>query len=242
MSTCPARPLEVVGFACFLFAGCLGTGLPINQKATIPDAVEDYSRDLNIIRSGAKAGPGTEELLQRGRRAAKALLQSDGPGSMNVLERLTAGDFQKVVLKMEGFLVNREETVYVEPDPGFFLALAKRFGDRASIDFFEAFRKTAPDAWPVYIQQQTDYSGCARFGSLSLVETYGRWTAFRTEHPKRYSAEVAVFLRRVEEELTEGNCACEGKDAVLSEVVALTAPPQPGCFVTMTPEAQRTNV
>lgn len=96
----------------------------------------------------------------------------------------------KVVLKMKGFVVNRVESVYVEPDPRFFLTLAKRLGDKASVDFFEAFTKSAPEAHPVYIEEQTDYSGCIRFGTMSLVDSYKQWTDFGKKYPNRYANEV----------------------------------------------------
>ena len=80
--------------------------------------------------------------------------------------------------------------------------------------------KTVPDANREYIQQQTDYSGCIRFGTMSLVDCYARWVAYDKKYPNRYASEVKNFLRDIEDVLATGTCACEGKEAVLRELEA----------------------
>jgi hypothetical protein len=213
--------LAVVAFACSLSTAGLGGELPANRQApAIPEAVEAYSRELNIISSDANPKMGLEGLLRLGRKAAAALLQPPTHGGADVLERLSDEDFHKVVLKMKGFAVNRAESLYVEPDPRSFLALAKRSGDQASVDLFEAYTKTGPEAHPIYIEQQTDYSGCIRFGTMSLVDSYKQWDAYGNKYANRYANEVKDFIRDIEEELTNGTCACEGKEAVLREFAA----------------------
>lgn len=186
----------------------------------VPEEVNIYARELKIISNDARAGVGVEGLLRLGEKAADALVQPPPPGETTVLERLNEEEFQVVVLKMKGFIVNRQETVFVEPDPAFFIALANRAGDQASVEFFEAYRKTKPNGWPAYIEQQTDYSGCIRYGTLSLVDTYKVWDTYREKYPTRYPQEVTKFVRDIEDDLTEGTCACDDKEAVLREFAA----------------------
>jgi hypothetical protein len=125
---------------------------------------------------------------------------------------------------MAGFLVNRNEVEYAQPDPAFFLARANAQSDTASIAFFEAYHQTVPQGiLPVCFEPMTDYSGCIKFGSLTLVESYGRWTGYRAAYPKRYALQSRDFLKRIETILTSGDCACGDKESVLKELNAFVA-------------------
>jgi hypothetical protein len=133
----------------------------------------------------------------------------------SILEGLSDDDYAKVQAKMVGFTLNREEAVFADPDPLYFIKLSRSRGDSTSADFFEACRQTSSGF--SYIEQQTDYSGCIKFGSLELVRSYGLWARFRRAHPDRYSDRVEHFLSDTEETLTQGTCACEGKEEALRE-------------------------
>lgn len=194
---------------------------PINRQVqTIPEEVERYSRELDIINNNPSTSGGVEELLQLGREASHALIMPPKGSSEDVLESLSDETFHAVSLKMNGFIVNREETINVDPDTDFFLALAKRTDDQASVEFFEAYKKTDPYGWPVYINQQTDYSGCIRFGTMSLVDTFTLWDTYRKKHPTRYQKEVNKFIDDVESELVGGTCACEDHKSATLEFEA----------------------
>ena len=52
---------------------------------------------------------------------------------------------------------------------------------------------------------------------MNLVEYYMQWNAYRLAHPNRYVGEVLKFIREVEEDLTEGTCACGSKEDALRE-------------------------
>jgi hypothetical protein len=89
-----------------------------------------------------------------------------------------------------------------------------------SLDFFDAFRETRDSvsaAWPAYIEQTTDFSGCTRFGSLELVRCYRLLTRFRTLHPQRYRDRIEDLLSPIEEEFTDGKCACGGVEDMEKE-------------------------
>jgi hypothetical protein len=127
----------------------------------------------------------------------------------NVLESLPDGEFQRLRGGLRGAIVNRDEVVFVEPDPDYFAKLAAARGDRADRAFFLALKATYPGSvWPVYVDQQTDYSGCSRFGSMSLVQTYGRWADFQRAFPGRYVEGARKEADAVIEHLARSTCAC----------------------------------
>jgi hypothetical protein len=194
--------------SCFQSTTSLGADAP-----KIPEEVEIYSRELSTFSNSTAAGLGVERLLKLGRDAAHVLIVPPNAGDADVLERLSEDDFHAVILKMKGFSINRQETVFVDPIPSFFIALSKRAGDQASAEFFEILGKTEHS----YIRLQTDYSGCYLFGSLGLVHSYQLWDGYSKKYPTRYPNEVMNLKRDVEEDLTEGTCACEGKETALRE-------------------------
>jgi hypothetical protein len=196
----------------------LPTQIQKGQSAsTMPDEVSVYGRALETIRTKKRSDMNVEQLLALGRKAGDALLKPIPLGGRNALEELSEESFQAVAHKMEGFWVNRQEVLYVEPDASFFLKFARSSGDQASIEFFEAFGKTFEHGWKIYHEQQTDYSGCIRFGSMSLVNSYAMWSTYRLNHPRRYSGEVQAILKDLEEDLSAGTCACGEKDEVIRE-------------------------
>src|SRR5260370_7094095 len=124
-----------------------------------------------------------EPVFARARRVGEALLQVRGAGRAAV-ESLRAADFARLVGELPGLIVNRDETVYVKPDPAYFLRLAQRHGTPADRAFFEAYHRTLPDGvWPAYVKPQTDYSGCTAFGQGELVATYRVWREFARPFP-----------------------------------------------------------
>lgn len=147
----------------------------------------------------------------------KTLLMADGGGD-SPLEKLSEQEFNALRRDLVGLHVNREEVVLVEPDGVFFRRLAAR-GDSADRAFFTALSATYPESiWPVYIEQQTDYSGCTRFGSGTLVSTYLTWSTFRTQYPKRYDEASRGYLTNVADELTGSTCACGDRASVEREL------------------------
>ena len=185
----------------------------IRQVQTFPAEVEAYSRELVMISSNPNAGGGVEGLLRLGRDASYALVMPPKGSEASVQESLSDEALQALSLKMRGFMIDAD----MEPEPDFFLALAKRSNDPANVEFFEAYKKTKPEKWPVYVEQQTDYSGCTRYGILSLVNTYALWDGYRNKYPARYQKEVRDFIHDIEFEL-DGTCACKDYKSVTIEL------------------------
>src|SRR5262245_50688668 len=144
------------------------------------------------------------------------VISRDGSGS--ALEALSEPEFNQLRRELVGLVVNREEVVFVKPDVAFFQTLAAR-GDPADRAFFGALSATYPESvWPVYIEQQTDYSGCTRFGSGTLVTTYLTWSALRQQYPKRYEEASGTHLDDVKRALAESTCACGDRASVEQEL------------------------
>ena len=71
---------------------------------------------------------------------------------------------------------------------------------------------------PIYIDQQTDVSGCVRYGSGTLVSSYFTWAAVRRQHPKRYEEASGKHLDAIVRALTESTCACSDRASVEQEL------------------------
>src|SRR2546428_4202228 len=169
-------------------------------------AVDAYRSAIRLAESG-RSSRGIEAAFSALVSMREALMQIRN--SQDVLESLPAEEFQRLGRDLPGAIVNREEVVFVEPDPGYFATLAAARGDGADRAFFSALKATYPESvWPVYVEQQTDYSGCTRFGSMTLVETYRAWIDFQRKFPGRYAAGVKKEIDVVIEHLTTSTCAC----------------------------------
>jgi len=126
----------------------------------------------------------------------------------SVIESLSDEEFRRLRL-LPCAVINREEVLLVKPEVECFVKLARARGDRADRAFTAALKTTYPDSvWPVYTDQQTDYSGCTRFGTKSLVATYRAWSEFQRAFPGRYVAPAKNEKEAVIVELTESTCAC----------------------------------
>jgi len=180
-------------------------------------AIEDYRaalRDAEARRPPASLEP----VFARALRVGEALLHVRGDGRA-AIESLPAADFARLVGELPGLIVNRDETVYVKPDPAYFLRLAQRHGTPADRAFFEAYHRTLPDGvWPAYVKPQTDYSGCTAFGQGELVATYRVWREFARAFPGSYGVTVARLVRDVEVSVAQSTCACGDAASVEREL------------------------
>jgi predicted DNA-binding protein (UPF0278 family) len=139
-------------------------------------------------------------------------------GGRSLLESLSEQEFTALAHELAGLVVSRDEAIFVEPNVVFFGRLAAR-GDPADLAFFAALSSTYPQSvWPVYIDQQTDYSGCTRYGSGTLVSTYVKWVALRRQYPKRYEEASSMYLDEIVKQLTESTCACSDGASVEREL------------------------
>jgi hypothetical protein len=195
------RPIITIAFVGFGTITALAQLSPTDQTA-----VEAYRSAIRSVESGRSAR-GIESALSTLTSMREALMQVRN--GRTVLESLPDEEFGRLRRELPGAIINREEVVIVEPDPDYFKTLAGARGDEADRAFWSALKATHPESvWPIYVEQQTDYSGCTRFGSLSLVETYRAWFDFQRRFRGRYAAGAKRELDAVTEDLTESTCAC----------------------------------
>jgi len=181
-----------------------------------PRAIDSYRAAIQRAQKTPSGGQLEVAFNAIGPLREALVISRDGGNS--ALEALSEPEFNQLRRELVGLVVNREEVVFVEPDVEFFQALAAR-GDAADRAFFSALSATLPDSiWAVYVEQQTDYSGCTRFGSGTLVATYLTWSAFRQQYPKRYAEASGTHLDDVKRELTDSTCACGDRASVEKEL------------------------
>jgi hypothetical protein len=185
-------------------------------SASDREAVQRYRAAIGAAESGASTSA-LETALSALARVREALLGVRG--GQTVLESLSEPQFADLQQQLPGALVNREEVVVVAPDPDYFRRLAAAHGDAADKAFFDALKATYPGgAWPVYVERQTDYSGCTRFGSMSLVGTYRAWRDFQRRYPGRYAVAAQAEAKAVLDDLATSTCSCGNAAGVQAEL------------------------
>jgi hypothetical protein len=184
-----------------------GTSRGLAQLSTSDQAAVDAYRAAIRSAESGRSSRGIEAAFSALVSMREALTQVRS--GQNVMESLPDEEFQRLGRDLPGAIVNREEVVFVEPDADYFTKLAAASGDGADRAFFSTLKAIYPKSvWPVYIEQQTDYSGCTRFGSMTLVGTYRAWFDFQRKFPGRYAAGAQKETDAVIEHLTTSTCAC----------------------------------
>lgn len=157
---------------------------------------------------------------RKGRSSLEGLLNKGEAVSekLDDIESLSESEYARLEKKLRGFAVNREEILFIEPKAKFFARLATSHGTPADIAFFSLRRQIKPgDVWAAYIEQQTDVTGCIRYGTGSLTRLYGQILRFRKTYPKAYVRQINEESEAVLEEFTVGTCACGSREDVIRE-------------------------
>ena len=195
----------------------------------VRDQIDAYLTAIATAESGATAR-GVELALTAVEGLKQALFAPVPGRSKSVLEALPETDFARLE-QLPGVYVRRIELLVVHPVPRFFSDLAARVGDRADRRFAAALVVTYPDShWPVYVEPQTDYSGCTAFGDGVLLEIYLAWSSMERDFPGRYESAVARHRDAVAVRTTRSTCACGDAASVVEElerIAAALAPTDP---------------
>lgn len=178
------------------------------------EAVQRYRTAVGAAKSGT-SGSALETAFSALARLREALLGVRG--EQTVLESLSEQQFADLQQQLPGVLIGRDEVVVVDPDADYFRRLAATNGGAADRAFFDVLKATYPDGWPVYVERQTDYSGCTRFGSATLVGTYRAWTDFQRMYPGRYAAAAQAEAKAVLDNLATSTCSCGDAAGVQAE-------------------------
>ncbi|HEV8129386.1 MAG TPA: hypothetical protein VGQ14_06995, partial [Candidatus Eisenbacteria bacterium] len=180
-------------------------------------ATDTYIGELERVEK-SKSRLSMEPLFLQAVALNDALVMPAQPGGPSPLEELSDQEYASLQGHLRGMVVNRDEIVFARPDLRFFVELGERKGIPEDRLFFHLYRMTYPKSVaPVYIEQQTDHSGCTDFGSGKLTRLYGEWNKYGLRHPKRYESVVQEETNRIVRELLEGTCACGDERSVESE-------------------------
>lgn len=195
--------------------------VPSVQARPLPAPVTDYLAALDAIEK-AGAPLSLEALLAQAEAAQGALMEiTSGENGKAVLETYDDAAFADLKNKVRGLKLHRGLDIYAQPDPVFFLALAKAHGRPADVAFFTQHAATwGPDDVPVYLKLRPQPTPCVRFGEGRIAPLYAGWQAFAAAHPAAYATEAAQNLRDLEEAVALGTCACGDAESVRSEQAA----------------------
>jgi hypothetical protein len=190
--------------------------------AKLEMAVAGYNSTVAAVRTG---GAPVEQAFSKVKELEWALMYDTAEDGRSVLARMSEVDRAQLTLRVPGVRIWYHESQGVVVDPAFFLELATRHGDKADRVFFVNYRKTFPGGyqWPVYVEQQTDVTGCTRYGRGDLVAVYGMWSSFVNAYPANYVDEARSYLEAVSHELTSGTCACGDARTVIKELSQFVA-------------------
>ena len=192
---------------------------------TIPagrEAIDVYRKAITAAESGAS--PRRIESVFTAIDDLRGVLLADVPGgTRSVLESLPEADFAQLI-ELPGLFVQRIEALVINPDPDFFVDLAARVGDKADQRFASTLAATYRNAkWPIYVEPQTDYSGCTVFGEGRLLETYLNWLDMARDFPGRYASAVTRERGRVQDAIATSTCACGDAASVVRELERIAA-------------------
>jgi hypothetical protein len=206
-----ARSIAVLA-ACLAIVTCnpIAIAQPTKPAVEIPPEVASYASALDDLQKSA-GKQAIEPVFEAGMQAA--------PSIQAILPELSDSQFQQVQKQMQGFTIARHETALVRPSVGYFKNLSRKIGTKADRAFFDIYERTEPDtngAFPAYIHQQAEESGCTRFDGKLLTDLYRGWLTFRTTYPDDYAPEAQGEIDSIETELRSGICSCENADKTAS--------------------------
>ena len=186
------------------------------------EAIDVYRNAIAAAESGASPR-GIESVLTAIDDLRDVLLADVPGGTRTVLENLPETDFAQLV-ELPGLFVQRIEALVISREPSFFVDLAARVGDKADQRFASTLAATYRNAkWPIYVEPQTDYSGCTVFGEGRLLETYLNWLDMARDFPGRYASAVTRERGRVQDAIVTSTCACGDAASVVRELERIAA-------------------
>ena len=186
----------------------MGQAVVYAQNKTILQLADEYSIALKKYQQ-QKPTTSVESVLHKGKAVNNKIED---------LENLSEADYTLLEKKMKGFVINRDEVLFIEPDLKFYTQLLKTHGTKADVAFINLMRQIKPDNfYAKYIEMQTDVTGCTIYGNGVLTTLYGKALQFKKIYPKAYIKDVNEETDKILEEFIEGTCACGNRNSVLKE-------------------------
>ncbi|HEX8737202.1 MAG TPA: hypothetical protein VF721_17855 [Pyrinomonadaceae bacterium] len=184
---------------------------PVNvyaQNKSILKLADEYALALRKYRA-QKSRASVADVMRMGKAVA---------GDISQIEDLSDAEYALFKKKMQGFVVNREEILVIEPDLDFFARLSATRGTKVDAAFFALMRQIKPGSvFPAYIEMQTDVTGCTIYGNGAMTGLYGKALRFKKTYPNEYAGEVNEEINKIIEELTTETCACSSRASVEKE-------------------------
>ncbi len=181
----------------------------------MPIEVSDYLATLARIEQASE--PTSLEPLFRQAEAAQTVLMGVKEGKA-LLEEFSGAEFVALKAAARGLVISRGVEIYAQPEPRFFLALAKAHGLPQDIAFFERYAQSwGDDLVPTYLKLRPQPTPCVRFGEGKIAPLYRAWLDYAAQYPAAYTALVQQSLADLEETIVLGTCACDGVASVQQE-------------------------
>jgi hypothetical protein len=178
------------------------------QDNTILTLADRYSTSLKRFEA-RKGHSSLESVVHTG----KAVNEKIGE-----IEALSDANYSLLLKKMKGFTINREEILFIEPRAEFFSRLAQTHGTRSDLTFFTLLHQIKPgNVWRVYIEPQTDVTGCTIYGNGILTKLYGKALRFKKTYPQAFTADINDEIDEILEQFSEGGCSCGSRSGVVRE-------------------------
>lgn len=193
---------------CFVLFVAVSSITAYAQDKSILKLADEYSLALKKYQK-QKSRKSVESVMRKGKALDEKLLE---------MEDLSEADYALLKKKMKGFVINREEIVFIKPDLKFFQKLSRTRGTKADIAFFTLMREIRPDdVWAAYIEPQTDVTGCTIYGNGVLTKLYGKAVQFKRNYPKSYVSDINEEISEILQEFGDAVCACGEREDVLKE-------------------------
>ncbi|HEX8251486.1 MAG TPA: hypothetical protein VF599_25150 [Pyrinomonadaceae bacterium] len=202
--------LKIARLAGLFITFCAFAASPVySQNKSVLRLADEYALVLRKYQAQKSRQP-VENVLRKGKAVAEKL---------DELESLSDAEYALLEKKMKGFVVNRDEVLYIKPDLKFFAQLAQTRGTEADAAFFAVMREIRPEnVWTAYYDAQTDVSGCTIYGKGVLSGLYGKTLQFKRAFPKAYASEIDEEIDEILDKFTaDGVCSCGASGGVRRE-------------------------
>ena len=184
----------------------------------VDSAVQAYAKLLADYQQ-SKGHRSLEPVFRAGTAAVDTLTTSNpSRNGLSFLESHTDTQLAPILKEMHGYVRSGETGQLMLTNWKFFRALADSKGNSEDSAFFQLMDETKlANGFTNYTEQVTDDTACIAYGTGALTGDYARLLAFQKNFPQAYRPEIDHAFQDMQTQLTEGDCACEGKDSVIHE-------------------------
>jgi hypothetical protein len=191
----------------FLIVICRAPAV-LAQQQPIMNLAKTYSAALRSLERWRKTET-VETVVRKGRLVGEHL---------DEMESLSEEDYSRLEKLMKGFVLNREEILFIQADAKFFFNLSKKYGSPKDVAYFSLMQQIRPDnVWAAYIEQQTDVAGCTIYGNGVLTGVYGAARTYQQKYPKAYVKSIKDEIYDILDKFSDNICACGSSDSVSKE-------------------------